>query len=86
TKTRRLSKVLALQESITFNKNKKNEGEVVQVLVEGVSETDKNKLTGRTRTNKIVHMHGDIKLIGNLIHVKILEAKQHSLNGEIIHR
>jgi tRNA-2-methylthio-N6-dimethylallyladenosine synthase len=85
TKTRRLAKVLTLQESITFNKNKKLEGEVVQVLVEGVSETDKNKLTGRTRTNKIVHMHGDMKLTGNLIHVKILEAKQHSLNGEIIH-
>ena len=83
TKTQRLSEVLKLQESITYNKNKKLEGKIVEVLVEGVSETDKDKLTGRTRTNKIVNFYGDNKLTGKLVNVKILEAKQHSLYGEV---
>ncbi len=81
-KSERLAKVLKLQELITYEKNKLFEGEVVEVLVEGRSETDKNKLTGRTRLNKIVNFYGDNKLIGNLIKIKILSAKQHSLYGE----
>ncbi|MEE8329100.1 MAG: TRAM domain-containing protein, partial [Thermodesulfovibrionia bacterium] len=43
-----------------------------------------NKLTGRTRTNKIVNFEGSREFIGKLVGVKILEAKQHSLNGEVI--
>ncbi len=106
-KAQRLSQVLELQASITYNKNKALEGKAVEILVEGVSETDKHRLTGRTRTNKIVNFPGDPKnirssssirlsssqanrskrknsLIGRLIYVKILEAKQHSLYGELV--
>jgi len=94
TKTQRLPLVLKIQESITLRINKTLESKIVEVLVEGVSETDRNKLTGRTRTNKIVNFYpvrkkdsngayGDNKLIGKLVNVKILEARQHSLYGEI---
>jgi tRNA-2-methylthio-N6-dimethylallyladenosine synthase len=83
-KSERLSMVLDLQDSITYNKNKKLEGKVVEVLVEGVSETDRDKLTGRTRTNKIVNFYGDNELVGKLVDIKIQEAKMHSLFGEII--
>ena len=94
-KAQRLSQVLELQASITYNKNKALEGKAVEILVEGVSETDKHRLTGRTMTNKIVNFHWNTEnkspsrsssLIGRLIYVKILEAKQHSLYGEIIRR
>ncbi len=84
TKSERLSKVLNLQADITYKKNKALEGRTVEILVEGVSETDRDKLTGRTRTNKIVNFYGDNKLIGKLVEVKILKAKQHSLYGEIL--
>jgi tRNA-2-methylthio-N6-dimethylallyladenosine synthase len=81
-KSQRLSKVLELQGKITFKKNKELEGKTLEVLVEGPSEKDRDKLTGRTRTNKIVNFYGEASDICRLEHVKILEAKQHSLFGE----
>ena len=81
-KSARLSKVLQLQESITFKKNKALVSEIMEILVEGASANDPEKLTGRTTTNKIVNFAGDEKDIGNLVNVKILEARQHSLYGE----
>ncbi len=83
TKSRRLTEVLALQEEITYRKNKALEGRIVEVLIEGRSETDPEKMTGRTRTNKIVNFYGDEEDTGRLKSIKILEAKQHSLYGEI---
>jgi len=83
-KSERLEKVFALQKTIIYRKNKAVEGEIHEVLVEGVSETDSNKLTGRTRGNKIVNFYGDESGIGRLINVKIIEAKHHSLYGEIV--
>lgn len=84
TKSERLYKVLDLQAGITYRKNKALEGRTVEVLVEGRSETDMNKLTGRTSSNKIVNFYGDRKYTGKLVMVKLLEAKQHSLYGEIL--
>jgi tRNA-2-methylthio-N6-dimethylallyladenosine synthase len=80
-KSKRLSRILQLQESITYKKNKALEGKVLEVLVEGVSETDHEKLTGRTRSNKIVNFNDDKETIGTLIKINILEAKMHSLYG-----
>jgi tRNA-2-methylthio-N6-dimethylallyladenosine synthase len=86
-KSDRLSTLLKLQESITFKKNRALEGKKMEILVEGVSETNSDKLTGRTRTNKIVNFYGDVFYgdvsdVGKLVNIKILEAKQHSLFGE----
>ncbi|MCK5286532.1 MAG: tRNA (N6-isopentenyl adenosine(37)-C2)-methylthiotransferase MiaB [Thermodesulfovibrionia bacterium] len=96
-KSQRLSMVLDLQEHLTYKKNKALEGKILEVLVEGPSETDSDKLTGRTRSNKIVNFYAENKssnrsnrssssssLIGRLIQLKILEAKQHSLLGEVV--
>ncbi len=87
TKSGRLSHVLDLQASITYKKNKTLEGETLEILVEGLSENDTDKLTGRTGTNKIVNFKGEMgNYKGRLVNVKILEAKRHSLNGEMAHR
>jgi tRNA-2-methylthio-N6-dimethylallyladenosine synthase len=82
TKSRRLAKVLHTQEDITYKKNKGLEKEILKVLVECPSETDRAKLTGRTKTNKIVNFYGELSDIGSIVNIKILEAKQHSLFGE----
>ncbi|MBI4687013.1 MAG: tRNA (N6-isopentenyl adenosine(37)-C2)-methylthiotransferase MiaB [Nitrospirae bacterium] len=47
-KSHRLSQVLDLQSAITLRKNREVEGRTLEVLVEGQSDTDKDKLTGRT--------------------------------------
>lgn len=83
TKSVRLSEILELQAEITFRKNKELEGATVKVLVEGYSETDRRKLTGRTGTNKIVNFYGDETNIGQFVMIKVSEARQHSLSGEV---
>ena len=47
------------------------------------SKTNPQKLTSRTRSNRIVIFSGGKDLIGRLINVKITEAKTFSLFGEI---
>jgi tRNA-2-methylthio-N6-dimethylallyladenosine synthase len=60
------------------------EGQTVEVLVEGPSKRNPNRLTGRTRSNKVVNFdapqpHAD--LIGQLLMVHITEAYAFSLMG-----
>lgn len=82
-KLRRLREILLLQDDITLAKNKALEGTVQEVLVEGPSETDPGRLTGRTRTNKIVNFSSSTEIgEGRLVQVKISTARRHSLEGE----
>ncbi len=83
-KSERLSEILEVQDKITLKLNKKFENSIQEILVEGFSETDKNFLTGRTRSNKIVNFKGDDSWRGRIIRVKIIEAKRHSLKGELL--
>ncbi|MBM7614121.1 tRNA (N6-isopentenyl adenosine(37)-C2)-methylthiotransferase MiaB [Alkaliphilus hydrothermalis] len=63
--------------------NESYQDQIVEVLVEGPSKTDPKKLMGRTRQNKLVNFVGDESLIGELVKLKIIEAKTFSLNGEV---
>lgn len=83
-KKQRLEEILTIQDQITFEKNSALVGREVEILVEGKSELDSSKLTGRTGTNKIVNFYGHDRLTGRLIPVKIREAKRHSLFGEVL--
>ncbi len=80
---KRFQKMLALQNDISLKRNKRHEGRVEKVLVEGESKADSGMLTGRTEANKIVNFKGDKSLIGNIIDVKITKAQTWVLVGEI---
>ncbi len=80
----RLISLNKLQYSIAREINQSLEGTIQEVLVEGSSKTDKEKLTSRTRTNRIVIFSGPKDLIGRVINVRITEAKTFSLFGEIV--
>lgn len=82
-KSERISEILEVQDDITLKLNKNLEGSVQQILVDGVSETEETMLTGRTRTNKIVNFRGNSPT-GSLISMKIVRARKHSLDGEIL--
>jgi len=56
-------------------------GRQLQILCEGPSKTNPARLTGRTRTNKIVVFEGTNNLIGELIDVRIERANGFSLYG-----
>lgn len=83
-KLRRLREILAFQDGITLEINRRLEGTVQEILVEGESETDGEKLAGRTRTNKIVNFKGHRGLAGELINVRITRSRKHSLEGEVM--
>ncbi|TAL22109.1 MAG: tRNA (N6-isopentenyl adenosine(37)-C2)-methylthiotransferase MiaB, partial [Nitrospirae bacterium] len=82
-KSQRLAEILNLQDEITLKKNKALEGTVQEILVEGISKSRDNKMTGRTRTNKIVNFNGDDSFAGRLVKVEIVRAMRHSLVGEL---
>ncbi|KUO52234.1 MAG: tRNA-2-methylthio-N(6)-dimethylallyladenosine synthase MiaB [Desulfitibacter sp. BRH_c19] len=83
-KKARLHRLMELQNKISIQKNLELIGKDFEVLVESVSRTDSSRLTGRTRTNKVVNFTGDKTLIGKFINVKIIKAQTWNLIGEII--
>lgn len=56
-------------------------GRNVEVLCEGVSKTNPARLTGRTRTNKVVVFEGSDDLIGGMVDINIKQANGFSLFG-----
>ena len=82
----RLSEILETQDKITTRKNKSLEGTTQEILLEGYSKTDKKKLTGRTRTNKIVTIPATDVKKGSLINVLITKGRQHSLEGRPVEK
>ena len=59
-------------------------GTVQRVLVEGAARKTPNALFGRTECNRAVVFTGPDRLIGQLIDVRITEAPQRSLVGEVV--
>jgi len=80
----RFLRLLELTQEISSEENAKQKGKVVELLVEGVSKNDSARLSGRTRTNKLVHFIGDQNLIGKLVKVKVTDPQKWSLYGEIV--
>ena len=64
--------------------NQRFSEKVVEVLVEGTSKNDDNVLAGYTRNNKLVNFKGDTTKIGQIVKVKITEAKTWHLSGVIV--
>lgn len=83
-KRERLQRLNEVQYQIAREINQSMEGTVKEVLVEGPSKTNPDKLTSRTRSNHIVIFSGPKDLIGQLINVRITEAKTFSLFGEMV--
>ena len=57
---------------------------IYDVLVDGLSKTDSNMLSGYTESNKLVHFKGDETLVGQIVKVKIIKSKTYSLIGELV--
>jgi tRNA-2-methylthio-N6-dimethylallyladenosine synthase len=75
---------MLVQNEISFRRNQALLGKVLEVLVEGESKNNKEKLTGRTRSNGLVVFPGPKSLEGQLVSVKIVEAGTWTLEGELV--
>lgn len=81
-KKERLQRLNKLVNELAAKSNKRLEGKVVEVLVEGESKKNSDVLSGHTRTNKVVNFRGPKSLIGELVPVRVTSAKTWTLDGE----
>jgi tRNA-2-methylthio-N6-dimethylallyladenosine synthase len=83
-KSLRLKKLIDIQQRITENLLKQQVGEIQEILVEGKSKKDENIYSGRNRKNRVVNFVSNISLDnGDLVKVKITQAKKNSLFGNL---
>ena len=82
-KEQRLYKLNDLINKYALENNKKLENQTVKVLVEAPSDKE-GYLMGYTDTNKLVNLKGPETILGQIVNVKINEAKTWSLNGEYV--
>lgn len=79
----RFDRLLNVQNDISYEINKRCEGEEQLVLVESMSKED-GVLTARNYANKIVNFEGSESLIGKIVKVKITKAQTWILIGELV--
>ena len=79
----RLHRLNELVNEYSNEANQKYLDKVVPVLITGISEKDSTKLCGYTDTFKLVNVDAPREEIGNIVNVKITEAKSFSLDGII---
>ena len=82
-KEQRLYRLNDLINKYALENNKKLENKTVKVLVEAPSDKE-GYLMGYTDTNKLVNLKGPETILGQIVNVKINEAKTWSLNGEYV--
>lgn len=80
----RLARLNKVVNDIAAKKNLALQDQVVEVLVEGESKKNPDILSGRTRTNKLVNFAGPKSVIGEIVYVKVTEAKTWSLDGQLV--
>ncbi len=83
-KHRNFDRMVAFQNEISKKKNDAYFGRREKVLVEGLSKTNPEFLSGRTDGGKIVNFRGTEDMVGEIVDIKITEIKTWSLIGEII--
>lgn len=84
TKIRRLEELIALQNELSAESNKKCVGNTYEVLVEGVSKRSRNQLFGRTEQNKVAVFDRGTARVGDFVKVKINASTSATLIGELV--
>lgn len=82
-KIKRLEEIIALQNKISKEQNKKCVDKTYEVLVEGVSKRSTDQMFGRTSQNKVVVFDRSDQRVGDFIQVKITSASSATLIGEV---
>ncbi|MEX0875554.1 MAG: tRNA (N6-isopentenyl adenosine(37)-C2)-methylthiotransferase MiaB [Actinomycetota bacterium] len=79
----RFDRLLATQTQISLERNEDLIGATVELTIErAASKNDATRATGRTRTNKLVHVPSDGLRPGDAATARITEATAHYLSGQ----
>ena len=83
-KIERLNRMIALQNELSLESNRRDIGKTFDVLIEGISKRSKEQFVGRTQQNKtMVFPRGNYR-IGDTVKVKVLEVSSATLIGELV--
>ncbi len=75
----RYERLTSLQDAISFRRNQRHLDAIEEVIVEGPSKKDPARLSGRTRTNKLVHFDSGPAPEGSFRTVRISKVHPHFL-------
>ena len=81
TKIRRLEEMIALQNELSAESNRRDIGKTFQVLIEGRSKRSAEQLYGRTEQNKVVVFDRKDHRIGELANIHITDSSSATLKG-----
>lgn len=82
-KVRRLNELIALQNELSAESNRRCVGRTYDVLLEGVSKRSREQLYGRTEQNKVVIVDRNNLHIGQTVSVRITESSSATLKGVV---
>lgn len=81
---KRMDLLLEEIHKISAENTKRLEGSIQKVLIEAQNEQDPVLVTGRLDNNMVVHLPGDMSLIGKIIDVELTEAKGFYYMGKCV--
>ena len=82
-KIRRLNEIIALQNELSAEANRRCIGKEYEVLIEGVSKRSRDELFGRTGQNKVVILPREGLHIGQVVSTVITESSSATLKGAV---
>lgn len=81
----RLNRLFEIHERAKRRRLESYRGQVLPILVEGLSRNDPSMLSGRTDDNWVVNFTGDLSTpAGSMLGVRIESAQHHTLRGEVV--
>lgn len=83
-KVRRLEELIALQNELSAESNRRCIGHTYEVLIEGTSKRSREQLFGRTEQNKVVVFDRGSLRPGQYATVRITDASSATLKGEVL--
>ncbi|WP_123040121.1 tRNA (N6-isopentenyl adenosine(37)-C2)-methylthiotransferase MiaB [Cohnella candidum] len=83
-KQKRLLRLNDLIAELSLESNLELAGQEVEVLVEGESKTKAGVLSGRTRSNKLIHFEGPKEWIGQFVNVRVTTPQTWYIRAEAV--
>lgn len=83
-KIRRLNELIELQNNLSAESNRKDEGKTFDILAEGFSKRSTKQLCGRTEQNKMVVFDRGDYHVGDIVTVRITGSTSATLFGEAV--
>jgi tRNA-N(6)-(isopentenyl)adenosine-37 thiotransferase enzyme MiaB len=83
-KQKRLARLNEVIGELSLEHHRSLVGQMIEVLVEGESKNRANVLSGRSRSNKLIHFEGQKEWIGQFVQVKVTAAQSWYLKAEVV--